>query len=153
MFNYKLRNGTMDETQNGELTRKISNGTAEGDLSQGVDAELNLVFGGRLKAGLTIGGSYFMDAEYDWTYTDELKGKGGTVETGTATLDAVSVRLAPQLSFAIVENLRLALSYCVSATSWIGNNDEGNDEDSNEDYAGYDLVTSVTVVLRYTDAF
>lgn len=146
MFNYKLSNGAFDETKNGVLTRKISDGTAEGDLSKGVDAELNLMFGGRFKAGIMLGGSYFMDAKYDWMYKDDLN--GGSIETGTATLDAVSLRLAPQISFAIVEDLRLELNYCVSATSWIGNKD-----DVEEDYAGYDIVTAMTVALRYTGNF
>jgi hypothetical protein len=142
MFNYKLSNGELDETRGGSLTRMIREGEAEGDLSAGIDAEFNLVFGSTFKAGLMIGGTYFMDAEYDWTYRDSLN--GGTVESGSATLDAVSLRLAPEMSYEIATDLRLFINYTVAATAWIGNKD-----DEEEEYAGYDVVSALTAGLRY----
>jgi hypothetical protein len=141
-FEYELSNAQLDEFENGAQTKQIRNGTAGGELTTGIDAELNLVFGTGVQFGLTLGGSYFMDAQYAWQYQDMLA--GGAWTSGTAELDAVSLRIAPELTVPLADGLRLYVNYTISGTSWIGNED-----DEGEDYAGVDVMTAVGVGFRY----
>lgn len=146
MFEYEFTNGALDETRNGVLTKQIRDGYAKGDLATGIDAEFSLVFGDRFQFGLVLGGTYFMDAKYEWRYRDDLN--GGAISTGTAELDAVTLRLAPEISYEVAEGWRLFARYQIAGTSWIG-----NDEDVDEDYAGVDVMSAAYVGLRVNLGF
>lgn len=141
-FEYEFSNGELDETRNRVPTKRIRDGSAEGDLTTGVDAEVNLVFGENVRFGIMLGVTYFKDAKYRWEYRDELA--GGRIERGTATLDALSLRLGPELVFPVSESLRLFVNYSVSATSWLGSKD-----DEHEEYAGVDIMTGFGIGIRY----
>jgi hypothetical protein len=141
MFEYKFSNGTLDETENGMITKQIRDGYAKGDLASGIDAELSLLFGSKFQFGLVLGGTYFMNAKYDWRYRDDLK--GGAITTGTAELDAVMLRLAPELSYEVADGWRIFARYQIAGTSWLG-----NEEDEDEDYAGVDVMTAAYIGLR-----
>lgn len=142
MFEYELSDGTLDETEDGRFTMRIRNGTAKGELDNGIDAQLNLLFGNSVQFGVRLGATYFMDAEYTWQYRDQLK--GGAIQTGTAKLDAMSVSVAPELTFRLADEFRLFVNYTIAGTTWIDN------EDTDEDYAGTDVMTSLGVGLRAT---
>ncbi|HMO51509.1 MAG TPA: hypothetical protein PKE26_00620 [Kiritimatiellia bacterium] len=140
-YEYEFSNATLDETRNGVPTKRIRDGYAKGELTPGLDAEISMLFGKKVQLGLHIGGAFYPGAKYTWRYRDELK--GGALVTGNAKLDAATVRGGPELSVAVGKNWRLFARYAISATSWLGNEDE-----EHEDYAGTDIMTSVLVGLR-----
>lgn len=146
MLEYDFSNGDLDEWKNGVQTKQIRYGTAKGELTTGIDAELNIVMGDTIQFRLMIGGSYFIDADYQWSYVDELE--GGALKTGNATLNAFSARIAPELSLRLGEYLRVFANYTVSATRWVGSR-----EDEDEEYVGTDLVAGLVAGARLTVNF
>ncbi len=139
MFDYEFTDGILDKTEDG-VTTHIRNGYAKGDLSTGIDAELSLLFGEQFQFGLILGGTYFIGAEYEWTY---LNADTGQWDSGTAELDAVTVRLAPELSFEVADGWRLFARYQIAGTTWLGSKD-----DEDEEYAGVDVFAAAIVGLR-----
>lgn len=119
------------------------NGVANGDLTTGIDAELNLIFGEKVSFGVGLGYTFFTGAEYTWAYDKVV---GGSVEhkVGSAKLDAHSVRVRPELSFEAIENLRIFINYTLAATAWTGTPDGG------QDYPGVDVFSAAAVGLRYS---
>ena len=138
IFEYEFSDGTLDKTEDG-VTTHIREGYAKGDLATGIDAELSLLFGDQFQFGLILGGTYFIGAEYEWTYLDA---DTGLREYGTAELDAVTFRLAPELSFEVAEGWRIFARYQLAGTTWLGSKDE------DEDYAGVDVFAAAVVGLR-----
>lgn len=140
-FKYEFSRGILDETEDGRPSKRIRDGLAKGDLTTGFDAEANVTFGQTTKFGVTVGATYFKDAKYRWSYRDELQ--GGALEEGTAKLDALSLRIAPEILVPMGNGMSGYINYTVSATSWLGSKDE------HEDYAGTDIMTSIGVGFRY----
>lgn len=141
MFEYDISNGELDEYRHGRLVKLIRDGEANADMSTGVDVELNFGFGEQTRLSFMVGASYFIGAKYSWTYRNELA--GNRIETGSAKLDALSVRFGPEISHAFSPDLRLFAQYLISGTSWLGS------KDADEDYAGTDVMSAVILGLRY----
>lgn len=141
MFNYKFSDGAWLEYRDGSLTKNAIDGKAEGKLSTGLDAELNLNFGNEFKFNLMLGASYFFNAKYNWEYYDLLAGRR---ETGDAKLNALSIRFSPGLSFQVMDNMRISANYIIEATSWLGSKD-----DEHEEYAGVDIVSAILLKVKY----
>jgi hypothetical protein len=135
-FEYDISDGDIRQS-NGEHD---INGVANGDMTTGIDAELNLVFGEETTFGVGIGYTFFMDAEYTWEYDIEST---GAHRTGSATLDAHSLRIRPELSFKLNDNTRLYFNAVLAATAW-----EGTPEGEQE-YPGYDVFSAAGVGIRY----
>lgn len=141
MFNYEFSDGYWIEYVDGNLKNHARDGKATGKLSNGVDAEMNLFFGNRIQLHLQLGVSYFFNAEYDWEYYDLIKNR---IDSGDAKLDALSVRLAPGISFMVMDNLRISANYLMQGTSWLGSKD-----DEDKEYAGADIVSGVVLKAKY----
>jgi hypothetical protein len=141
-FAYDVKDAILNQRDNGVLTEQDTNGTAKGDLTTGIDAELNLVFGEKVQVGLSLGGTYFIGAKYDWAYDAAPGGH----KTGTAKVDAYSARIRPELAFLLADNLQLFVNYTLMATMWKGR-EVGN---TNTDYPAYDVISAVGVGLRYS---
>jgi hypothetical protein len=142
MFNYTFSNGELDEIENDILTKLIRSARAEGRLSSGFDAELNMVFGDVFQFDIMIGGTYFFDAEYEWEYNNILT--DSAVQTGGTDLEAASIRVAPGFNYRIGDSLRLFGKYRIQATSWMGSGDDV------EEYAGRDIMTAIVIGARYS---
>lgn len=144
-FSYEYSNGELAQYENGRLTERDENANATSDLTTGIDAELNLVFGEDFQVAFGIGYSFFMDAQYDWEY-DQTVGGRTTHVVGSAELDAHSARFRPEISFLAAENLRVYLNYTVQASIWTGDFEGGD----TEDYPALDLYSAAGVGVRYT---
>lgn len=145
-FKYEIEDAEVTVREDGVVTDRYINGAATGDLTTGIDVEGTLAFGKRFTFGVTIGGTYFKDAKYDWSY-DVVVGDVGPRQ-GSATLDAYAVKIRPEVSFEIVKNLRAFLNYQLSATTWSGSRPEDA-----EDYVGTDVCTGVGLGARYAFSF
>lgn len=144
-FKYDMSNGDITKrNSNGVVTENDINGTATGALSTGIDAELTLAAGSEVQFAVGLGASYFMDAEYDWSYT-AVGGSNPGYKTGSATLDAISVRVRPEMSFAINEQLRIYFNATLQASAWTGDLPEDG-----ADYPGVDIYSAVAGGIRYT---
>jgi len=116
-------------------------GIANGKMTTGIDAELNLLFGEKVTFGVGIGYTFFTGAEYTWQYDIE---NGPQNQAGSAELDAHSLRIRPEISFETMENLRIYLNVMLAATAWEGTPDNG------KDYPGFDVYSAAAVGLRYS---
>ncbi len=141
-FKYDLSNADIIQRENGIVTERDMNGTATGDLTTGIDAQLNLGIGDGFRVGLMLGYTYFMDAEYEWAY-DEVIGGVTTPKAGKATADAHSVRIRPEVSIAVSDNIRIYADYTLWVTAW-----SADVNDNDPEYPGYDLYTGVGVGVR-----
>jgi hypothetical protein len=147
-FNFEFSNGELDQYENGILTEEDRNGEATGDLTTGIDGELNLALGDELQFALALGGSYFIDANYEWSYDKKGEDTGGAWQhvEGSATYDAYSARIRPEISFEPVDNLRIYLNYTLQASMWSAD----VDTDDFGDYPGLDLYSAVECGARLT---
>lgn len=141
-FKYEFSNGTISQRDAGVIDEIDRNAAAKGDLTKGIDAELNLVFGDTVQFGLGIGGTYYMDSEYSWEFDKVRPGHPTTHETGTATLNGYSARLRPELSFKAGDAIRIFVNFTVQGTMWEGTPDGG------EEYPGVDLYTAAAAGVR-----
>lgn len=123
-----------------------TDGTATGDLANGADVELCLGFPGKVGFSLALGASYFMDAEYDWSYV-EIGGDSPGFHAGTAKMDAISARIRPEISFDMGGNLRLFVNGTVQASAWMIDED---DDEASPDYPGVDIYSAMTAGIRYS---
>jgi hypothetical protein len=121
-------------------------GEASGDLTTGYDAELTLAIGSDVQFALAVGGTYFTDAKYEWSYT-AIGGPNPGFHAGSAKLDAYSARIRPELSFAAGENLRIFVNAMVSASTWQIDED---DDEATPDYPGVDVYSAIGAGIRYT---
>ena len=137
-FKYDISNAIINDPPDRDV-----DGTATGDMTTGVDAELTLAGGDTIRFALSIGASYFLDADYQWSYLETAGDEPGP-HSGTASLDAVGLRLKPEISFRASPNLVLFVNGTLAASTWIGDVD-----DDNPDYAGVDIFSGVGVGLRY----
>lgn len=142
MFNYTFSNGELDEIENDILTKLIRSAHAEGTLSSGFDAELNMVFGDVFQFDIMVGGTYFFDAKYEWEYINILTNT--PFQTGGTDLEAASIRVAPGFNYRVKDALRLFGKYQIQATFWMGNGDDS------EEYAGRDIMTAIMIGARYS---
>lgn len=140
-FTYEFSRGVLDETRDGRLTKSIRDGYAKATLNTGLDAEARIMFGRTAKFGVVVGATYFKDAKYRWGYLDEAR--GGALERGTATLNALSLRIAPEIQVPLGDGVLGYVNYTISATSWLSSKTE------HEDFAGTDIMTSIGVGFRY----
>jgi hypothetical protein len=141
-FQYDITDAIINQRDGGVLTERDTNGTATGELTKGIDAELNLVFGEKVQFGLSLGGTYFIGAKYTWAYDANPGGH----KTGNATVDAYSGRIRPELAFMLADNLQLFVNYTLMATAW-----EGREiTNTKTDYPAYDLMSAVGAGLRYS---
>ena len=124
----------------GEL---ITDGEASSDMTTGADAEINLALGSTVQFALALGASYFIDAEYDWSYMSSVNG----AQSGEAEADTISVRVRPELSFEVTDNLRVFVNGTLQGTTW--DVDEDTD-DATPDYVGIDVYSAVAGGIRYT---
>lgn len=137
-FKYDISNAIINDPPDHDV-----DGTATGELTTGADVELTLATGETLRFALSIGASYFFDADYEWSYL-EVAGDEPGPHAGTAALDAVGLRLKPELSYRLNENLVIFANGMVAASTWVGDVD-----DDNPDFAGVDIFSGVGVGLRY----
>lgn len=140
-FKYEFSDGLITIRENGRITEIDENAEANGDLTKGLDAELNLVAGTDVQFALAVGATYFVDAEYDWSY-DKVEGGRRSREQGSATVDGYSARIRPEVSFLIGDQLRLFVNYTLQATTWDA------EPPSGEDYPGVDIYSAAMVGLR-----
>ena len=140
-FKYDFSDGLIVQRENGVVTEVDKNAEASGDLTTGIDAELNFVFGDAVQFGLGIGGTYFMDADYTWEY-DKVVGGSTTRQTGSATVNGYSARLRPELSFKAGDSLRIFVNYTLQGTTWEGTPDNG------KDYPGVDVYSAAAAGIR-----
>lgn len=124
----------------GEL---ITDGEASADMTTGVDAELNLAVGSSVQFAIALGASYFMDAEYDWSYMSSVDG----FQVGSAEADTFSVRVRPELSFGLTDNFRVFVNGTLQGTTWDVDEDQ---DDSTPDYVGVDVYSAAAAGIRYT---
>jgi hypothetical protein len=144
-FKYNMANGHIYQYyDSGFLEEEDKNGIATANMSKGIDVEGTLAYGDKLKFALSLGYTFFIDAEYDWEY-DEILYPGGnlTHKKGTATLDAHSVRIRPEFSYAVTDNLRVFINYMLAASAWTGT------PEGEKDYAGVDIYSGACLGLRY----
>ena len=140
-FKYKFTDGFITQRENGSVTEIDKNASADGELTKGVDAEFNLVFGDAVQIALGIGGTYFMDADYTWEY-DQVQGGSTAHVTGSATLNGYSARVRPEISFKLGDNVRIFANFTLQATTWEGTPDNG------KDYPGIDMYSAVAAGVR-----
>lgn len=144
-FNYDLSNADITQYENGAIDERDINGVADCSLATGIDTQLGLIFGSpdALQLGLTLGYTYFIDAEYDWEY-DEVIGAATTHRTGSATANAHSLRIRPEVSFPLTDAVRLYADWCIAATAW-----DADLPDEDPSYPGFDMYSGVSVGVRY----
>lgn len=140
-FRYEIKDAVVNQRDNGVLTEQDTNGTAKGELSKGVDVELNCVFGDRVQLALSLGGTYFIGAHYTWDYDANPGGH----HSGTATVDSYSARFRPELALKLTDHLQLFVNYTLMAAAWKGR----EITNTTTDYPAYDLISAVGVGLRY----
>ena len=144
-FEYDITAAVIDRYKNGILDKNELNATANAKLSTGLDAQMNLIIGSptSVNLALMLGYTYFIDGDYEWQY-DEIKGSAVTHRTGTATANAHSIRLRPELSLPLTENLRIYAAAEAALTAW-----DAEIGDDDPDYPGYDFFMGATAGLRY----
>ncbi|MBA4389230.1 MAG: hypothetical protein C0404_14750 [Verrucomicrobia bacterium] len=139
-FKYDFSNADI-VMDNGEHDK---NGEATGDLTTGLDAEVTLAVGTEVQFALTVGGTYFKDAKYSWAYDKYINERFTGHVTGNAKLDALSVRIRPQLSMKMDDNIKIYINGTIAASSWDATPEGG------ADYAGVDIYTALGLGLQYT---
>ena len=144
-FEYDITNADIDQYDNGVLDEMDRNGTANAKLTTGLDGQMNIIIGGptSVNLALMLGYTYFIDGEYDWEY-DKIVGGNTTHVTGAATANTHSIRVRPELSFPLTDDLRLYVNAEVAATAW-----DADLEDDDPEYPGYDFFMGATAGLRY----
>lgn len=149
-FQYDISDAVINQREDdGSMTEKDENGEASGDLTTGFDVEATLAIGTSFQVAFTVGGSYFADAEYEYEY-DITEGDGaGAHESGEAKLDAATVRVRPEISIGITEDLRVFGNYTFAGTAWSGTLPEDSQGDE-VSYPGIDLYSAIGFGARYT---
>ena len=144
-FEYDITNAEIDQWDEGTLDEQDRNGSANAKLATGIDSQMNVIIGTKtsINLSLMLGYTYFIDGEYEWEY-DEIIGGRTTHRTGGLTANAHSLRLSPELSIPLGENLRIYANAGVAATVW-----DAELDDDDPEYAGYDFFMSATAGLRY----
>lgn len=149
-FQCDFSDGYLVKSQYGEITEIANNASAEGKMKTGLDGELNFCGGDAFQFRFGIGFSYFKDADYNWRYDRTLfDPESYDSNSGTAVQDAYSVRLKPEFTFRIMENLRLTLDYTLMASLWKGETDQADIED----FVGVDVDSAINFGLEYTLPF
>ena len=143
-FQYDINNAWINQRENGVLTEIDMDGIAEGKLSTGADVELNLAAGTSVQFALGLGYTFFKDAEYEWSYT--AIGDNAGFHAGAAEVDAHSVRVRPEISFGLSDELRVFVNGTIAATAW----DIDKDDDDTPDYPGIDIYSAIGAGIRYT---
>ncbi|MBN2054112.1 hypothetical protein JW905_04280 [bacterium] len=145
-FKYEFSDGELDKYEFGELYESERNAKATGDLTTGLDAELNFMGGNDFQFRFQLGFSYFFDAEYDWEY-DRIRYDPYIEDRneGNATANAVSFRLKPEFAFRLTDNLMATIDYTFSATAW----DADTDQENIEDYPGVEIYSAFGIGLEF----
>lgn len=146
-FNYEFTDGELEKYQDGLRIETATDAWAEGALTKGIDLELNFSGGTDFQFRFGLGFSYFIDAEYDWEYieTDYNPYQGPRTNRGSATHDAMAVRLKPEFTFKLTDMLRLTLDYTLSASIWDGTTGEADIED----YPGVEIYSAFSVGIEF----
>jgi hypothetical protein len=144
-FEYDISNANITQWDDGVISEQDLNGIANAKLATGVDSQIDIIIGSptSVNLALILGYTYFIDGEYDWEY-DEVIGGVTTHRVGSATADAHSIRVKPELSIPLSENLRLYVNGEVGATAW-----DADVDDDEPAYPGYDIFMAATAGLRY----
>jgi hypothetical protein len=137
-FKYEFSDGEIRQSS-GEVDRNCQ---AEGELTTGADAELNLLFGDEVVFGVGVGASFFPDAEFTWEFDKYEGGSFVGRQGGKATVNAYSARVRPELSVKVNDSVRVFCNYTVQGTAWEETPDGG------EDYAGVDVYSAAAVGVR-----
>jgi hypothetical protein len=133
-FSYDFTDGSFVDGLDNYLSA-----TATGKLTTGVDLEATVAGGETLTFSLTAGATYFIGADYEWSYS-----LNGAPRVGNAAkLSAYSARLRPEISFKVGDSLRVFGNYMLSVSSWKGTPTGG------KDYAGVDVYSGIGVGVRW----
>jgi hypothetical protein len=133
-FSYDFTDGTFVDGLDNYLSA-----TATGKLTSGLDLEGTVAGGETITFSLTAGATYFIGADYEWSYS-----LNGAPRVGnTAKLSAYSARLRPEISFKVGDSLRVFGNYMLSVSSWKGTPTGG------KDYAGVDVYSGIGVGVRW----
>ena len=143
-FKYEFSDGTIDQFKYGMLTEMDRHGSAEGEMTTGIDAELNLVFGDEVQFGLGIGATYYPDAKYTWAYDKKEGGRPWTHEVGSATVNSYSARIKPEITFKLSDEVRIFVNYTLQGTMWEGTPDSADDQN----YPGIDIYSAAAAGIR-----
>lgn len=146
-FKYEFSNGELDQFENGILVEWDREAEATGDLTKGIDAELNFVVGNNVQFALALGGSYFMDAKYKWSYIKTAPAEGifDELVTGEMEMDAYSARIRPEFSFLATDNMRIFVNYTLQASIW----EEDIEGTAANQYPAVDVYSAAMIGLRY----
>jgi hypothetical protein len=144
-FSYDITDAHIDRYKNGQLYKTYASGSTHATLDTGIDAQAVLILGSRdfINLGILVGYTYFIDGEYEWEYNESLSGRTRHY-SGRATANAHSVRIRPELSVPLSENLRLYANIEAAATAW-----DADVPDDDPEFPGYDFFVGATVGLRY----
>ena len=133
-FNYDFEDGQFTDGANIYLRA-----SATGKLTTGLDVEGTVAGGDAVTFALTAGATYFVGADYAWSYSLN----GGPTTSDSAKLSAYSVRLRPEISFKVGDSLRVFGNWMLAASSWKGTPSGG------KDYAGVDVYSGIGVGARF----
>lgn len=143
-FKYDFSNADIHQYDGGRLVEEDKNGEATGDLKTGLDAEITLAIGTEVQFSLMLGGTYFQKAKYSWAYDKYIGGRNTGRQTGSAELDALTVKIRPQLSVKISDALRVFVNGTMAASAWEGT------PDGEADYPGVDLYSAIGLGVQFT---
>ncbi len=145
-FEYDITDANITQINNGVVTERDLNGIANAKLATGVDGQVTVVIGSpqSVNVALALGYTYFIDGEYDWEYDLWQNGAFMGRQMGSATANAHSLRVKPELSLPLTENLRIYARGELAATAW-----DADLEDDDPSYPGYDIFMGATAGIRY----
>lgn len=144
-FDYDITDANIDRYRNGSLYKTYASGSTHAQLDSGIDAQAVFIIGSprSVNLGLLLGYTYFVDGEYEWEYIETLHGHSRSY-SGSATANAHSVRIRPELSIPLGENFRIYANIEAAATAW-----DADVADDDPEFPGYDFFVGATVGLRY----
>lgn len=145
-FEYDITDANITQINNGVITEQDLNGIANAELATGVDGQINIIIGSprSVNLALGLGYTYFIDGEYAWEYDLWENGVFQGRRMGEATANAHSVRVKPELSVPLTENLRIYVRGELAATAW-----DADLEDDDPSYPGYDIFMGAVAGVRY----
>lgn len=147
-FKYEYKDGILNQFKNGIQVEWDRDAQATGDLTKGLDAELNFVMGTKFQFVLGLGASYFKDAKYTASYLKKTT-PDGEYELTTPPeikMDAYAVRVCPEFSYLATDNLRIFVNYTLQASKW-KDDVKGTAADQ---YPAIDLYSAAMIGIRYT---
>lgn len=145
-FRYEFSDGYLEKRQYGEYLEIAEHAKAKGNLTNGIDAEVNFSGGDKFQIRCGLGFSYFTNGNYTWSYDRTLfNPERHDTNQGDASQDALGVRFRPEMNYLVADNLRIRLEYLLSLAAWQGSTDQAEIED----YVGVDVYSAIGLGLEY----